>query len=151
VAAGPAALHDAISEQFGVAEDLPCADSSFLAPLKRSPEFRGLRPQLAGKPPHPVYDSWLDDGFHFFVFQLAPDPTPAGTAAAGGLAVFAMHPDQREPVSAVTVVPTGGGSHAQITDVRDPHNTYTAPLPRSGATGDETPVDASPSKPTTND
>jgi hypothetical protein len=92
-----------------------------------------------------VYDSWLDDGFHFFVFQLAPDPTPAGTAAAGGLAVFAMHPDQREPVSAVTVVPADTGSHAQVTDVRDPDNSYTAPLPRSGAIGDETPVDASPS------
>jgi hypothetical protein len=124
-------LHDAISEQFGVAEDLPCADSSFLAPLKRSREFRGLRPRLAGRPPHPVYDSWLDDGFHFFVFQLAPR---AETAGAAGVAVFAMHPDQRDPVSAVTVVPTDTGSHAAVTDLRDPANSYIAPLPGSVGT-----------------
>jgi hypothetical protein len=124
-------LHEAIAEEFGVASDLPCADSSFLVPLKRSREFRDMRPRLAGKPPHPVYDSWLDDGFHFFVFQLAPDHTAAGTAAAGGLAVFAMHPNQREPVSAVTVVPTATGAEARITDVRDPENSYTAPIPGS--------------------
>jgi hypothetical protein len=124
-AAGPAALHDAISEQFGVAEDLPCADSSFLAPLKRSPEFRALRPRLAGKPPHPVYDSWLDDGFHFFVFRLAaPDDQPGDP----GLVVFAMHPEQHGPVSAVTVVPTEDGTEAEITNVAEPTSSYRAPL-----------------------
>jgi len=128
-------LHDAISEQFGVAEDLPCADSAFLAPLKRSPEFRGLRPRLAGQPPHPVYDSWLDDGFHFFVFQLVPH---AAGAEDGGLAVFAMHPDQHEPVSAVTVVPTDTGSHAAVTDLRTPANSYIAPLPGPPAPGYQT-------------
>jgi hypothetical protein len=123
-------LHEAIAEEFAVASDLPCADSSFLAPLKRSPEFRGLRPRLAGKPPHPVYDSWLDDGFHFFVFQLRNEDSRADTEAIA-LAVFAMHPDQREPASAVTVASTETGRHARITDLRDPESSYVAPLPRN--------------------
>lgn len=128
MAAGPAAVHEQIMAQFGVAEDLPCADNKFLVPLKRSPEFRVLRPSLVGEAPHPVLDSWLDDGFHFFVFQLKNSGASAGSGAAA-LAVFAMHPDQREPVSAVTVVPTETGRHARITDVRDPTSSYEAPLP----------------------
>lgn len=92
-------------------------------PLKRSREFRGLRPRLAGSAPHPVFDSWLDEGFHFFVFQLG------GTSAAtAGVAVFAMHPEQSEPVSAVTVVPTPDGAHAEVTDLKE-GGSYTTPLP----------------------
>jgi hypothetical protein len=79
-----------------------------------------------------VYDSWLDDGFHFFVFQLAPQP---GSASSAGLAVFAMHADERDPVSAVTVVPTDTGSHAAVTDLRDPANSYIAPLPGASGNG----------------
>ena len=115
------------------ADDLPCADSAFLVPLKRSPEFRELRPQLAGKPPHPVVDSWLDDGFHFFIFMLAPVRGPNGAPSDGAVAVFAMHPESAEPVSAVTVVPTGSGSDAEITDLRPPGGSYLAPLPQSPA------------------
>jgi hypothetical protein len=130
-AAGPAAVHEQITARFGVAEDLPCADSSFLAPLKRSPEFRALRRRLAGKAPHPVLDSWLDDGFHFYVFQLADNEQGSGdTAGSVALAVFAMHPDQREPVSAVTVVPTETGRHAEITDLRNPDSSYVTSLHR---------------------
>jgi hypothetical protein len=114
-----------------VSDDLPCADSAFLVPLKRSREFRKLRPRLAGKAPHPVFDSWLDDGFHFFVFQLAQTNSTAAAAGAG-VAVFAMHPDQAEPVSAVTVVPTETGAHAEITDLRE-GGSYTAPLPEPDA------------------
>jgi hypothetical protein len=124
-------VHEQITAQFGVAEDLPCADASFLVPLKRSPEFRSLRPRLVGDAPHPVVDSWLDDGFHFFVFQLEHDN--GGLPDAVSLAVFAMHPEQKEPVSAVTVVPIETGSHARITDVRDPSNNYVAPLPGAAA------------------
>lgn len=121
-------MHDQIARQFGVAADLPCADAALLVPLKRSPEFRGLRPRLAGKPPHPVVDSWLDDGFHFFVFQLVPGGEGFRAARdAVGLAVFAMHPDSREPVSAVTVVPTERGRAAEVTDVRS-GGSYVAPL-----------------------
>jgi hypothetical protein len=84
-----------------------------------------LRPRLAGHAPHPVYDSWLDEGFHFFVFLLAP--VSGEHVADAGVAVFAMHPDQAEPVSAVTVVPAENGA-AEVTDLRE-GGSYTAPLP----------------------
>jgi hypothetical protein len=127
VTAGPAVLADAIAAD-AVANDLPCADSAFLVPLKRSLEFRELRPQLAGKAPHPVFDSWLDDGFHFFVFALAPVESFDGVLRDGAVAVFAMHPESTEPVSAITVVPVDGGDRAQITDLRPPGGSYIAPL-----------------------
>lgn len=98
-------------------------------PLKRSPEFRNLRPRLAGKPPHPVFDSWLDDGFHFFVFALRPVESSDGTVRDGAVAVFAMHPESAEPVSAITVVPLNGDNKAEITDLRPPGGSYIAPLP----------------------
>lgn len=136
MAAGPAAVHDQIASQFGVAEDLPCADFKFLGPLKRSPEFRALRPRLAGKAPHPLYDSWLDDGFHFFVFQLVPEAGRVATQA--GLAVFAMHPDVKGSASAVTVVPTEDGKQAEITDLKKEGSSYVAPLPPEAPTPDNT-------------
>ena len=108
--------------------ELPCADSKFLVPLKRSPEFRALRPRLAGKAPHPVYDSWLDDGFHFFVFVLAPAQNRDGASGEGGYAVFAMHPDSAEPVSAITLVATETGRDVEITDLRPPGGSHIAPL-----------------------
>jgi hypothetical protein len=120
-------VHSAIAAD-AVANDLPCADSKFLMPLKRSPEFRDLRPRLAGSPPHPVADSWLDDGFHFFVFALKPEPNGDGPREAGA-AVFAMHPESPEPVSAITVIPTPTGEHAEITNLSAPTGSYLAPLP----------------------
>jgi hypothetical protein len=125
-------MHDQIASQFGVADDLPCADSAFLAPLKRSSEFKNLRSRLAGPAPHPVWDSWLDDGFHFFVFQLAP--SEGRTVATAGLAVFAMHSSQHEPISAVTVVPTDDGRQAEITNLMGEGGSYLAPLPEDPAT-----------------
>jgi hypothetical protein len=95
-------------------------------PLKRSREFRGLRSRLAGRAPHPVYDSWLDEGFHFFAFLLAADAEAPERDT--GVAVFAMHPTQVEPVSAVTVVPTDEGKQAEVTDLRE-GGSYVAPLP----------------------
>jgi hypothetical protein len=119
----------AISEEFAVASDLPCADSKYLVALKRSPEFRELRPRLAGSPPHPVADSWLDDGFHFFVFALKPEPNGDGRPREAGAAVFAMHPESPEPVSAITVIPTPTGEQAEITNLSAPTGSYIAPLP----------------------
>jgi hypothetical protein len=99
-------------------------------PLKRSAPFRQLRPRLAGRAPHPVADSWLDDGFHFFMFVLAPAASAKGEQADPGVAVFAMHPDSPEPVSAITVVPTERPELAEITNLRPPGGSYIAPLPR---------------------
>jgi hypothetical protein len=115
-------LHSAIVEDLAPGADLPCADSRFLVPLKRSPEFRALRPRLAGGAPHPVYDSWLDAGFHFFVFAL-------DGADAGGVAVFAMHSEADAPVSAITVVPTGVDGNAQVADLSGVTEPYVLPLP----------------------
>jgi len=70
----------------------------------------------------------LDDGFHFFVFQLAPDGNSTQALTAAGVAVFAMHPDQAEPISAVTVIPAETAGHAEITDLRE-GGSYVAPLP----------------------
>lgn len=88
-----------------------------------------LRPRLAGRAPHPVFDSWLEDGFHFFVFTLASIERDDRTKAEGGVAVFAMHPDAPQPISAVTIVPTESGRHAEITNLRAPGGSYIAPLP----------------------
>ena len=73
-----------------------------------------------------MFDSWLDDGFHFFTFVLAPgDGSEPG--ADGGLAVFAMHPDKPEPISAITVVPKGK-DEAEVTNLIAPGGSYIAPL-----------------------
>jgi hypothetical protein len=98
-------------------------------PLKRSAEFRALRRRLAGTAPHPVYDSWLDDGFHFFVFVLASDGNGESATEQTNFAVFAMHPESPEPVSAIAVVPTESGVEAEITNMRPPWGSYIAPLP----------------------
>jgi hypothetical protein len=99
--------------------------------LKRSPEFRALRHRLAGTAPHPVYDSWLDEGFHFFVFVLASNGNTESGAERTSFAVFAMHPESPELVSAVAVVPTESGAEAEITNPRRPGGSYFAPLPFS--------------------
>jgi len=39
-----------------------------------------------------------------------------------------MHPDQAEPISAVTVIPAETAGHAEITDLRE-GGSYVAPLP----------------------
>jgi hypothetical protein len=100
-------------------------------PLKRSPEFRKLRSRLAGAAPHPVYDSWLDDGFHFFVFVLAPRDDGDGVISdENGVAVFAMHPEKPDPVSAVTVIPSRNGVEAEVANLREPYGSYTVQLRR---------------------
>ena len=76
-----------------------------------------------------MFDSWLEDGFHFFVFALAPQGSGDGATRDGGVAVFAMHPESPDLVSAVAIVPTESGSHAEITNLREPGGSYIAPLP----------------------
>jgi hypothetical protein len=39
-----------------------------------------------------------------------------------------MHPDLSEPVSAVVVTPRADGQEAEIRDLRESHQAYTAPL-----------------------
>ena len=107
-------------------------------PLKRSAEFRKLRSRLAGRAPHPVADSWIDDGFHFFMFGLAPASSGQSPRADGGVAVFAMHPESPGPISAISVVPTESADHAEITNLREPGGSYIAPLPSGAKRGAST-------------
>jgi hypothetical protein len=39
-----------------------------------------------------------------------------------------MHPEGKEPISAVVVTPSADGAHAEIRNVRDPASGYTAPM-----------------------
>ena len=52
----------------------------------------------------------------------------AGTEAS--VAVFAMHPDTSEPVSAITIVPAENGTEATVTNLRNADESYTTALPR---------------------
>jgi hypothetical protein len=121
-------MHETFAAQLVPAEDLPCADNGFLDPLKGSAEFDMIRPRLAGD--HHV-DSWQEDGLHFFVFQLKPANGAMNghaTEMESPVAVFVMHSDQQEPVSAIVVTPLADGSDAEIRDLRTPDMVYEAPM-----------------------
>ena len=75
-------------------------------------------------------DAWSQEGFHFFVFALRPPDEAETPAPEPPVAVFAMHPESKEPVSAVVVTPTAAGDEAEIRDLRQPDSAYTAPLPQ---------------------
>ena len=111
-----------------MSDDLPCADVALLVPLKRSAEFAAIRRRVAN---HHHLDSWEEDGLHFFVFQLHPAEgaeANGARAAEAPVAVFAMHPEQTAPVSAVVVTPGPGGAEAEIRDLREPDSAYTVPV-----------------------
>jgi hypothetical protein len=86
-----------------------------------------IRPRLAGD--HHV-DSWQEDNLHFFVFQLRPTngATDHGAEIEPPVAVFVMHADQEEPVSAIVVTPLPDGEDAEIRDLRTPDMVYEAPM-----------------------
>ena len=104
---------------------MPCGDVALLASVKKSPEYRTLRPRVAN--PKPT-DSWQEDGLHFFVFQLraadgaeiSPDEAP--------VAVFTMHPEEPAPIAVVVVTPGLNGEVAEIVNLRQPENAYTVPV-----------------------
>jgi hypothetical protein len=112
--------------QLAPGDDLPCANTALLVPLKRSPEYRQIHPRLAGIQP---IDSWLELDHHFFVFQLKEAPDFVGPEPP--VAVFAMHPDQPTPVSVVVVEPSQNGEHAWVRDLHDPDKPYNAPYLRA--------------------
>jgi hypothetical protein len=118
-------MHQIVAERLGVDENLPCADSALLVPLKRSKEYRAIRKRVADL--HPA-DSWQQEGFHFFVFVLHAADGTNGVLLESPVVVFAMHPEEKDPVSAVVVTPTGDGAEAEIRSLRDPDSAYTAPI-----------------------
>ena len=70
----------------------PCADAALIAPIKKSPEYRTVRPRLAG--PAPV-DSWEDEGLHYFAFQMKPEDG-AADGAEPPVALFTMRRDETD-------------------------------------------------------
>ncbi|MBX6722051.1 MAG: hypothetical protein IRY92_02245 [Dactylosporangium sp.] len=116
-------MHERIASDYAPSQDLPCADSALLAPLRRSPEFAAIAERVVGDGP---VDTWQEDDLHFFVFRLGPEEDAPATPEPP-VAVFVMAPGQTEPVSAVTVTPTAEGDAAEVVDIRDPDSGYTAP------------------------
>jgi len=123
--AGPATVQQRLADQYDVSADLPCADAAFLVPLKRSREYGAIRKRVADLRP---VDSWQDDQFHFFVFAVRPAENAPATSEAP-VAVFAMHAESTEPVSAVVVTPSPDGVQAEVQELREPGNVYMMPLP----------------------
>jgi hypothetical protein len=116
-------MHNQIASQYAPADDLPCAAAWLLAPLKKSPEYRTIRPRVAS--PQAI-DSWQDEEVHFFVFQLNPVEGAAAVLDDPPVVVFAMHPEEPAPVSVVVVTPKPGGEDAEVVDLRQPDSAYTA-------------------------
>jgi hypothetical protein len=116
-------MHQLVEERLGVGDDLPCADYALLVPLKRSRAYGTVRRRVAE---HLPTDAWQQEGFHFFVFALRPADGAAAPSAEPPLAVFAMHPDQKDPVSAVVV--TAGPDGTEVRDLREPERAYTIPV-----------------------
>jgi hypothetical protein len=109
--------------QTEVGEGLPCADLALLAPLKRSLEYRSIRQRVAS--PRPV-DTWFAQELHFFVFQLHGPHRAGSNGAEPPVAVFTMHPETPEPISAVVITPSPDGAEAEVMDMRQPDRAYTA-------------------------
>src|SRR5262249_14969832 len=128
-------MHEQIASQYAPGDDLPCADAWLLAPLKKSPEYRAIRPRVAS--PRAV-DSWPDEGVHFFVFRLNPVEGAAAAPDDPPVVVFAMHPEELAPVSAVVVTPKPGGEEAEVVDLREPRSAYTAAYSGASAAPQET-------------
>jgi hypothetical protein len=118
-------MHQLVADRLGVDDNLPCADYGLLVPLKRSREYRAIRKRVLDLRPT---DAWQQEGFHFFVFVLRAADGPDIVLPEPPVAVFAMHPEVQEPVSAVVVTPRGDGTEAEIRNVRDPDSAYTAPI-----------------------
>ena len=123
--ASSADLHNQIATQHGPADDLPCADFTLLAPLKKSADYRTIRPRIAN--PQAI-DSWQEDDLHFFVFELRAAEGAASSAAEPPVTVFTMHPEEPAPISVVVVTPSASGEEAEIMDVRQPETAYSVPV-----------------------
>jgi hypothetical protein len=124
--AGPADLHQRIVHEHGSGANLPCADAAFLLAIQRSAEYQVVQHLVTDERPS---DTWQEDGFHFFVFPLLPEDAGKGVQPEIPMAVFTMHPESQTPISAVLVAPSPGGAQAEVVDLRQPGQSYTAPLP----------------------
>jgi hypothetical protein len=118
-------MHQLVVDHLGVDDNLPCADYGLLTPLKRSRDYRVIRERVADL--HPA-DAWQQEGFHFFVFVLRAADDTDQVLPEPPIAVFAMHPEVKEPLSCVVVTPQPDGQVAEVFDLRQPGAAYTVPL-----------------------
>ena len=95
-------------------------------PLKKSPEYRTLRPRIAEPR---AADSWQEEGLHFFVFELKPVAHQPVNVLEPPVVVFTMHPEDPVPVSVVVVTPSASGTEAEVLDLRQPQSAYTTLFP----------------------
>ena len=87
-----------------------------------------MRPRLSSPAP---FDSWEDEGLHYFVFQMKPE---AGAAAGAepSVALFTMRRNETDPAGALVVALDPGGDEAVLTDLRQPGQTQRVALGLAG-------------------
>src|SRR5438093_13286178 len=102
-----------MASEYEAGDGRPCADPALLLPLKRSSEYRAIRRRVAS--PRPV-DSWFDHELNFFVFQLQTVNGSGTNPAEPPVAVFTMHPEAPEPISAGVITPRRGRQQAEVID-----------------------------------
>jgi hypothetical protein len=119
-------MHQRIAAAYGVGDNLLPADAGLLMRLGHSPEYNTIRDRITG--PWPL-DSWQEDGFHYFVLELQPAGDPGSAGQEPPTAVFTMHPESDQPIAAVVVTPSATSEQAEIIDLREPGQAYTAPIP----------------------
>jgi hypothetical protein len=118
-----AELHEQITSEYSVGDEVPGADLALLANVHACREFDVLRGRLADTAP---IDSWQQDGLHFFVFQLVPE---INSSLEPPTAVFTVSPEVPDPLSAVLVTPQRDGGEAEVKDLCNPETVYAAALP----------------------
>jgi tetratricopeptide (TPR) repeat protein/glycosyltransferase involved in cell wall biosynthesis len=118
-----AGLQQRIAREYRVGDDLPAASAALLDPLRRSQAYRAIRDRVASDQPS---DSWEQDGLHLFVFQVLP--ADGAVLPEPPVAVFTMHPELAEPLSAVLVTPRPDGAEAEIVELCDFGAGYVAPI-----------------------
>lgn len=110
-----AAMSRLAAEYLDDNDGLPCADFKLLAPLKRSAEYRAIRPRVSEIKP---LDAWQLDALHYFVFALKR-PADAPADAGDPVALFIMGTDPA-PISALVIAPKPDGAQADVQDLRKP-------------------------------
>jgi hypothetical protein len=83
-----------------------------------------VRPRLASPTP---FDSWEDEGLHYFVFQMQPEDA-AVVGAEPPVAMFTMRRDDTVPAGVLVIALAPEGDAALVTDLRHPTQAQRVPL-----------------------
>lgn len=85
-----------------------------LVRLKHSLEYQVIRDRLGSFEP---VDAWQEEDLHFFVFQLRAVDSLFANPSEPAVAVFTMHPQRGDMVSAVIVTPQHDGAEPDVRNV----------------------------------